>query len=52
MTLPMARDLGKYGIRIMTLAPGTFMTPMMHQINTKVKENLEKSTPLGRLGDP
>ena len=28
MTLPMARDLGRHGIRVVTVAPGTFLTPM------------------------
>ena len=36
MTLPMARDLGKYGIRVMTIAPGIFQTPMGAGLNEKV----------------
>lgn len=51
MTLPMARDLGRYKIRVMTIAPGIFRTPMGSGINEKVLQNLEKSTPFGRLGD-
>jgi NAD(P)-dependent dehydrogenase (short-subunit alcohol dehydrogenase family) len=51
MTLPMARDLGKFKIRVMTIAPGIFRTPMGSGINEKVVEFLEKSTPLGRLGE-
>ncbi len=35
MTLPMARDLGKYKIRVMTIAPGIFMTPMGSGIQGK-----------------
>lgn len=35
MTLPMARDLGKYKIRVMTIAPGIFETPMGSGISKK-----------------
>jgi NAD(P)-dependent dehydrogenase (short-subunit alcohol dehydrogenase family) len=35
MTLPLARDLGKYGIRVVTLAPGVFITPMGKSISEK-----------------
>ena len=51
MTLPMARDLGKYHIRVMTIAPGIFNTPMGSGLNEKVVQYLEKNTPLGRLGN-
>ena len=50
MTLPLARDLGKYGVRVIAIAPGLFQTPMTTNFNEKVKENLEKATALGRLG--
>jgi NAD(P)-dependent dehydrogenase (short-subunit alcohol dehydrogenase family) len=50
MTLPMARDLGKYGIRVMTIAPGVFATPMGDHIPQKAADVLKSSTPLGRLG--
>lgn len=50
MTLPMARDLGKYGIRVMTLAPGVFITPMGKGLNPKIQKTLEDQTALGRLG--
>jgi 3-hydroxyacyl-CoA dehydrogenase len=36
MTLPMARDLGKYKIRVMTIAPGIFETPMGSGVNKKI----------------
>jgi NAD(P)-dependent dehydrogenase (short-subunit alcohol dehydrogenase family) len=52
MTLPMARDLGKYGIRVMTVAPGIFHTPMGDHIPTKAADLLKSSTPLGRVGEP
>ena len=47
MTLPMARDLGKYGIRVNAIAPGIIMTPMGDGMNPKVLEGLVKSTPIG-----
>lgn len=50
MTLPLARDLGKFGIRVVTLAPGTFITPMGSSINPKVLDDIRKQTPINRLG--
>jgi len=52
MTLPLARDLGKLGIRVITVAPGVFLTPMGDQIDKRFVEQYAKETPLGRLGDP
>lgn len=52
MTLPMARDLGKFGIRVCTIAPGIFITPMGKSLNPKVIKSLEDQTALGRLGNP
>jgi NAD(P)-dependent dehydrogenase (short-subunit alcohol dehydrogenase family) len=52
MTLPMARDLGKFKIRVMTIAPGIFETPMGSGIGKKVVDTLIQSTPLGRFGNP
>merc|ERR1719181_2718171 len=40
MTLPMARDLSRYGIRVMTIAPGIIDTPLMQSTSPKVKEGL------------
>ncbi len=40
MTLPMARDLGKYKIRVMTIAPGIFRTPMGSGLQQKIVEFL------------
>lgn len=40
MTLPMARDLSKYGIRVMCIAPGVIDTPLMNSAPPKVKEGL------------
>ncbi|CAD8198664.1 unnamed protein product [Paramecium pentaurelia] len=50
MTLPMARDLGKHGIRVVTIAPGIIYTPMFEMIQPKIKEQLESQVALGRLG--
>merc|ERR1712176_394254 len=43
MTLPMARDLSRYGIRVMTIAPGIMDTPMMRSASPKVQEGLLES---------
>merc|ERR1719181_2307553 len=40
MTLPMARDLGRYGIRVMTIAPGIMDTPLMRAASQKVQDGL------------
>merc|ERR1719160_1476730 len=40
MTLPMARDLSRFGIRVMTIAPGIMDTPLMQAAAPKVKEGL------------
>merc|ERR1712241_1155168 len=40
MTLPMARDLARYGIRVMTIAPGIIDTPLMQMAAQKVKDGL------------
>jgi NAD(P)-dependent dehydrogenase (short-subunit alcohol dehydrogenase family) len=37
MTLPMARDLARYGIRVMTIAPGIMETPLMRGASEKVR---------------
>jgi len=54
MTLPIARDLGKVGIRIVAVAPSTFKTPMTDQAQTTgpkgIEDQLAKLTALGRLG--
>ena len=41
MALPMARELGKFGIRVVTIAPGVFSTPMMQAAPDAVREALE-----------
>ena len=53
LVLPMARDLGKYGIRAVAVAPGVFKTPMGDKMpNKKVLQKLMSDTPMGRPGDP
>src|SRR5215469_1822807 len=53
MTLPLARDLSRNGIRVMTIAPGIFETPMAAQIPPDIAEALAKSVPFPpRLGRP
>lgn len=51
MTLPIARDLSRSGIRIMTIAPGIFETPMLTGMPLEVQESLGKQVPFpSRLG--
>jgi NAD(P)-dependent dehydrogenase (short-subunit alcohol dehydrogenase family) len=53
MTLPIARELARYGIRVVTIAPGVFETPMMAGFSAEVQEALGKSVPFPqRLGRP
>lgn len=53
MTLPIARDLSTQGIRIMTIAPGLFDTPLLQKLPDKVREFLAKTIPFPqRLGHP
>ncbi|MBH0006870.1 SDR family NAD(P)-dependent oxidoreductase [Psychrobacter sp. SWN149] len=53
LTLPLARELARHGIRVMTIAPGVFATPMMESIPEKAREQLEAGVPYPkRLGAP
>jgi NAD(P)-dependent dehydrogenase (short-subunit alcohol dehydrogenase family) len=53
MTLPMARDLERYGIRVVTIAPGVFITPMMSAMNKKVQESVTRELSFPRrMGEP
>ncbi|CDN88231.1 SDR family NAD(P)-dependent oxidoreductase [Hydrogenophaga intermedia] len=53
MTLPMARDLAQHGIRVCTIAPGLFSTPLMRQLPEPVQASLAASIPFpSRLGKP
>jgi NAD(P)-dependent dehydrogenase (short-subunit alcohol dehydrogenase family) len=53
MTLPIARELARYGIRVMTIAPGIFDTPMMAALPAAARESLGQQVPFPpRLGKP
>ena len=44
MTLPAAREMGEYGIRVVSVAPGVFETPMMQKASDKIRSGLLSST--------
>ncbi len=51
MTLPLARDLAQFGVRFMTIAPGLFLTPLLHQLPEEIQQSLGASIPFPkRLG--
>jgi NAD(P)-dependent dehydrogenase (short-subunit alcohol dehydrogenase family) len=53
LTLPLARDLAQHGIRVVTIAPGLFLTPLLHKLPPDVQESLAASIPFPkRLGKP
>jgi NAD(P)-dependent dehydrogenase (short-subunit alcohol dehydrogenase family) len=53
MTLPIARDLAQYGIRMCTILPGLFQTPMFDGLDENFKKTLAASVPFpSRLGSP
>lgn len=53
MTLPIARELARYGIRVATIAPGLFLTPMMGVLPQTARDSLGAQVPFpSRLGDP
>ena len=53
MTLPLARDLAQFGVRAVTIAPGLFLTPLMHQLPQEIQDSLAASIPFPkRLGKP
>jgi NAD(P)-dependent dehydrogenase (short-subunit alcohol dehydrogenase family) len=53
MTLPIARELASHGIRVMTIAPGIFDTPMMAGLPEEARESLGNQIPFpSRLGKP
>jgi len=53
MTLPIARELAQFNIRVNTIAPGIFLTPMLLGLPQEAQESLGKSVPSpARLGDP
>ena len=53
MTLPVARDLAQSGIRVCTILPGLFLTPMFDALSEEARKSLAASVPFpSRLGDP
>jgi NAD(P)-dependent dehydrogenase (short-subunit alcohol dehydrogenase family) len=53
MTLPIARELARFGIRVNTIAPGIFLTPMMAGLPQDVQDSLGRQVPFPpRLGRP
>ncbi|KFL46561.1 3-hydroxyacyl-CoA dehydrogenase [Sphingobium sp. ba1] len=53
MTLPVARELARYGIRVMTIAPGIFWTPLLAALPQEALDSLGKQVPFpSRLGQP
>ncbi|ROO23886.1 3-hydroxy-2-methylbutyryl-CoA dehydrogenase [Salinisphaera orenii MK-B5] len=53
MTLPIAREMARHGIRVMTIAPGLFDTPMMAELPEDVRDSLGAMVPFpSRLGQP
>ena len=53
MMLPIARELARFGIRVNTIAPGIFMTPMMAGLSEEIQQSLGAQVPFPpRLGRP
>ena len=53
MTLPMARDMAQYGVRVMNIMPGMFMTPLVETLPQQSRDSLAASIPFpSRFGDP
>ena len=53
MTLPLAREFARYGIRVMTIAPGIFLTPLLASLPKEVQDSLGRQVPFpSRLGQP
>jgi len=53
LTLPLARDLAQWGVRVCTIAPGLFLTPLLYQLPPEAQQSLAASIPFPkRLGKP
>jgi len=53
MALPAARELARFGIRVNTIAPGIFLTPLLHSLPEEAQQSLAGAIPYpSRLGDP
>lgn len=53
MTLPVAREMARFGIRVMTIAPGLFLTPLLESLPQEAQDSLGRQVPFpSRLGHP
>jgi NAD(P)-dependent dehydrogenase (short-subunit alcohol dehydrogenase family) len=53
MALPAAREFARFGVRVNTVAPGIFMTPLLHNLPEEAQQSLAAAIPYpSRLGDP
>jgi NAD(P)-dependent dehydrogenase (short-subunit alcohol dehydrogenase family) len=53
MTLPLAREFARFGIRVVTIAPGLFLTPLMESLPKEAQDSLGVQVPFPpRLGKP
>jgi NAD(P)-dependent dehydrogenase (short-subunit alcohol dehydrogenase family) len=53
MTLPIARELAQFGIRVLTIAPGLFLTPLLGSLPQEAQDSLAVAIPFPhRLGSP
>jgi len=53
MTLPLAREFARYGIRVVTIAPGLFLTPLLMSLPEEAQQSLGTQVPFpNRLGRP
>src|SRR5215472_11265801 len=53
LTLPAARELAQFGVRVLTIAPGLFLTPLLRSLPEEAQASLSASVPFPkRLGDP
>ena len=53
LALPAARELARFGIRVNTIAPGLFLTPLLHSLPEETRQSLAAAIPYpARLGDP
>jgi NAD(P)-dependent dehydrogenase (short-subunit alcohol dehydrogenase family) len=53
LTLPAARELARFGIRVLGIAPGIFLTPMLRALPEEAQQSLGAAIPFpNRLGDP
>jgi NAD(P)-dependent dehydrogenase (short-subunit alcohol dehydrogenase family) len=53
MTLPIAREFARYGIRVVTIAPGLFLTPLLESLPREAQDSLGRQVPFpSRLGKP